>query len=304
MKMFILIFAMFVIGTGNLSYSQEWAPDGAEWYYEYVNFWFMGYVHISVVGDTIINDTACRMLDKRSVIRNLEFDTTYTRYIGREYMFSENGRVYIFANDKFYALYDFTSVPGDTLIVPQNDDLLEWCNTEGKIIVTDTGSTTLNGQFLRKIEVQPVEGTHWAIYGEIIEKIGPIYSYMLAEPDWACVVDHFEGGRLRCYSDPDFGLYSTGISPECDYLVSIPEADDEAFVIYPNPCGETININIPDGASKCVAEIFDMTGQKVKEASIPSVSNQISMSDIKPGIYAIRIKTNNKELKRIIVKSK
>ncbi len=304
MTKYVLIISLFLIFSVNQGKSQNWAPDGAEWYYEYVHFWYMGYVHIQVVGDTIVNDTACKVLEKRSVIRNLEFDTTYYRYIGKEYMYSGEDKVYLFANDKFYAIYDFSSSPGDTIVIPQNDDLLEWCDTEGRIVVLDTGSTTINGQHLRTISVAAVEGTHWAIYGEIIETIGPEYSYMLPEPDWACVVDWYEGGRLRCYSDPDFGLYSTGISTECDYLVSIPEENESGYKIFPNPCAETFNITIPEGASKCAAEIYDLTGIKVKVVSLSSALNQIDISELTSGLYIIKIITGTSSMSRKIFKAK
>lgn len=301
MKKFIFLTILLIMFDPGTAKAQNWAPDGAEWYYEYVHFWYMGYIQIDVVGDTVIHDTTCRILEKRSVIRNLEFDTTYYRYIGQEYMFSDDDRVYVYANNRFYILYDFTSLPGDTLIIPQNDDLLEWCDTIGRIVVTDTGSIELNGQLLRKLIVQPLEGTHWAIYGEIIEKIGPVDSYMLPEPDWACVVDLYEGGRLRCYSDPDFGLYSTGISTECDYLVSVPEEEETIFTIYPNPCSEVLNVLLPDDKLIYTLSIYSPDGKKVMERSLKTDQNQIEVSHIKPGLYILIITDNRNTFYRKVV---
>ena len=71
MKKLILILTLVICIQGIDSQAQEWAPDGAEWYYEYVNFWYQGYVHVTVLGDTIINDTSCRILNRFSVIHNL-----------------------------------------------------------------------------------------------------------------------------------------------------------------------------------------------------------------------------------------
>jgi len=289
MKKFILILSLLVLFSGNQVHSQDWAPDGAEWHYEYVHFWYSGYIRIQVTGDTIIHDTICSVLEKRSVIRNLEFDTTYHRYIGKEFMYSDSDKVYLFANNKFYPVYDFSSTPGDTLIIPQNDDLLEWCNPEGKIVITDTGSAIINGQHLRKIIVQPIEGTHWAIYGEIFETIGPVYSYMLPEPDYACVVDLYEGGRLRCYSDPDFGLYSTEISPECDYLVSVPEHTKMSIEIYPNPCKDILHIKVPNSMIGSDMKIYNPGGQLVLRQQLELLQNSISLSGMKPGIYSLSL---------------
>ncbi len=301
MKKIILILSLLVVFSVNRSQSQTWAPDGAEWYYEYTNFWYMGYINIVPIGDTIIHDTTCRILEKRSVIRNLEFDTTYHRYIGKEYMFSDDDKVYLFANNKFYTIYDFTSLPGDTLIIPQNDDLLEWCDTIGQIVVIDTGTTILNGQLLRKIVVQPLEGTHWAIYGEIIETIGPVDSYMLPEPDWACVVDVYEGGRLRCYSDPEFGLYSTGISPECDYLVSVPEYSAEQFKVFPNPCQGVLNIHTPEELTGAELSVYNNMGKRVAYKTSLGSQATIDLSGLPQGIYCISIKMGNYFANQLIV---
>jgi len=301
MKRLILILSLVVVFSGSQSKAQNWAPDGAEWYYDYVNFWYEGYIHIKVLGDTMIHDTTCRILEKRGVIRNLEFDTTYYRYIGKEFMFSNADKVYLFANNKFYPLYDFTSMPGDTLVIPQNDDLLEWCDTEGKIIVTDTGSELVNGQYLRKIVVQPIEGTHWAIYGEIIEKIGPINSYMLPEPDWACVVDLFEGGPLRCYSDPQFGLYNTGMAPECDYLVSILELEENRIKIFPNPCAENLHIHIPEEMDRPKFEVFNSKGQKVLSTVLEMSMNRLNLSSLIPGLYALTLEDGTHFYSKLIV---
>jgi len=301
MKKLILLLILVSLFLIQPVKAQNWAPDGAEWYYDYTNFWYEGYIHIKVLGDTMIHDTSCRVLEKRSVIRDLLSDTTYYRYIGKEFMFSDVDKVYLFANNKFYPIYDFSSMPGDTLIIPQNDDLLEWCDPEGKLIVTDTGSELINGQHLRKIIVQPIEGTHWAIYGEIIENIGPINTYMLPEPDWACVVDLFEGGPLRCYSDPDFGTFSTGIAPECDYLVSIQELDESNLKIFPNPCVGNINIHIKEGMNNPRLEIYNSKGQKLVDRILERTENIIDLSSMVSGLYALVLMDNTQFYSKLIV---
>lgn len=295
-KIILTLASLVIIFSSQNSKAQTWAPDGAEWYYHYQNFWYEGYIHFRVLGDTMIHDTACRIMDRTSVIRNLEFDTTLIHHIGRKYMYGDDDRVYCFANNKFYTLYDFGAAPGDSWVIPQNEDLpFAECNPEGEIIVTDTGSSIINGQHLRRITVEPHGESHWALYGDIIETIGPINSYMLPEPDWYCVVDLFEGGALRCYEDPEFGLYATGLAPYCDYIVNIPEAEENTFKIYPNPCNEVINIEFPNMHIESQLSLFNSAGRMVFNRDIEGSLASIDVSELSSGIYMMLILSGEKE---------
>jgi len=301
MNRFILILSLVVVFSGSQSKAQNWAPDGAEWHYEYVNFWFVGYVHITVLGDTMIHDTNCRVLDRVSVIHNLEFGTTNTYYHGHCYMYSDEDRVYLYENNKFYPIYDFSALPGDTIIIPQNGNLSGvGCDPEGMIRVVDTATVEINGQQLRSISVEPLDESHWAIYGEIHETIGPVSFYMLPEPHW-CVIDLYEGGRLRCYSDPDFGIFSTGISPECDYLVSVPELEESRINIFPNPCSDILHIQAIGMVPGSELKIYSSTGQCVKVQELYSLKNQIDISELIPGFYYIQMQLGDVDINRKIV---
>lgn len=305
MKKLILIFTFVSSIYANHARCQSWAPDGAEWYYDYVNFWYTGYVHVTVLGDTVINDTTCRILHRESVIYNQEFGTTNTYYYGRSYMFSDADRVYIFENEKFYTLYDFSASPGDTIIIPQNSSLPQsGCDTEGMIVVIDTGTMNINGLNLRKITVHWSDESHWAIYGNVVEYIGPIDSYMLPEPNW-CVVDLFEGGPLRCYTDPEFGLYNTGMAPECDYLVSLPElTENNEILIFPNPSKGVFNVKVPEELNGCEVKIYDYTGQLIFNGLITSGEHNTDLTGFASGLYTIRIEAATRTISRTLVLDK
>ena len=123
---------------------------------------------------------------------------------------------------------------------------------------------------------------------------------MLPEPTYYCVVDVSEGGPLRCYSDPEFGLYYTGIAPECDYLVSVPEMDDMEIEIYPNPTSGILNIGIPGNRSSELM-LYNSNGQEIMKMHLNQSHNNIDVSDLKSGLYFVRILSEDRAINRLIV---
>jgi hypothetical protein len=300
MKKLILLLSLVICMQGIETKAQEWAPDGAEWYYDYVNFYFAGYVHVTVAGDTMIHDTACRILNRFAVIHNQVSGTTNYINHGNAYMYSDTDNVYLYENNKFYTLFDFSATIGDTIIIPQNSNIgFGECDSTGKIHVIDTGTMIINGENLRWIYVSPTDDSHWSIHGHIVEKIGPLNSYMLPEPN-ICVIDLYEGGPLRCYSDPAFGLYNTGISPECDYLVSVPEMDEKEIQVYPNPASGTLTINTPGNRSHEL-RLYNSNGMEIMSRHLSQSHKSIDVSGLRPGLYYIRIESGNEVINRLVV---
>lgn len=290
MKKLAIFTFLLLVFAGIKSNAQTWAPLGAEWYYSYNSFWFEGFVRISSVEDTIIDNINCRKLVKENVVYNHLTGDIDTNIIGSEYMYSDADKVYIYINNQFYTLYDFSATIGDAWIIPRNEDIVGICNDEGEVMVVDTGHVNINGQALRKITVESSADSHWSfIPGDIIEKIGPGSAYMLPEPTNVCVVDVYEGGPLRCYSDDTFGTYSTGISEECDYLVSIRDKEMSMIHFYPNPCNELLTIDFPDSHQQYTIKLFDVAGREIYEKDNCNTSIQINMTHLFPGVYVLSI---------------
>ena len=228
--------------------AQVWAPSGAEWYYEYNNFWVTGYVQIVYTGDTLINDNSssgqihnCQTLTKTFFsynYENYEFDTIS---LGNEYTYSNNDTVFIYRSGTFYVLFDFSAQVGDSWIIPWTYETM--CDSTGLLNVISIGDTIINNEEFRYIYVEPNNTSGWIIQGLIIERIGPIMHYML--PEQNCMTDLLEGGPLRCYND-DFFQFNTGIASYCDYVVRINESSRNELVVCPNPATGSIEVHCPD----------------------------------------------------------
>lgn len=282
---------------------QTWAPLGAEWHYSFNNFWVEGYVKIHSIEDTIINSINCKKLEKTRVVFDHltgEIDTTL---IGVDYMYSDTDKVYIYINNQFYTLYDFSANIGDSWVIPRNEDIIGICDDEGEIIVVDTGHVSINTQYLRTIRVESISDSHWSfIPGDIIERIGPGSAYMLPEPTVACILDVYEGGPLRCYEDDAFGLYSTGIFAECDYVVSIPEKELSEVSIFPNPCKDFLHIELADFSTNHSISIIDVYGNEVFNSFFANSQLQLNMAGFSSGIYFLRISSNTNVINCKIIK--
>ncbi|MBC8486608.1 MAG: T9SS type A sorting domain-containing protein [Bacteroidetes bacterium] len=304
MNKIIMILVAVEILMCHQSISQEWAHEGAEWYYDYGIFYYVGYIKITYEGDTVINDQHCKILTKTRITKDL---TTYqydTVFLGNEYTWSDGDKVYIYRHEQFYTLYDFAAQPGDWWIIPETY-YTNSCDTIGRIQVDSISSIVINNSTLRVLYCSEYENSHWSLGPKIIEKIGSVYSYMLPEVNTNCgIADLFEGGALRCYSDNDFGLYSTGIASECDYIVSVEkdEVPEKSFEVIPNPSDNYITfiskLFIPDNI-----EVFDIFGRSQKKINIKNERELIDISGLSKGVYFILINYKKKNFSYKFIKN-
>lgn len=76
--------------------------------------------------------------------------------------------------------------------------------------------------------------------------------------------------------------------------------EQEDIKVYPNPAKDLLNIEIPIDYDVEVS-LFNMIGVKVKNINVLN-SKTINVSDLKPGIYFLYFKTNNRRVcKKIII---
>ena len=82
-------------------------------------------------------------------------------------------------------------------------------------------------------------------------------------------------------------------------VLSVDEFDMNQISVTPNPTTEFINIDIPNNSGNFVSELFDITGKQVlKRENLET----LNVSQLRSGIYILRIKTDNGVVSRRIVK--
>jgi len=300
MKKVLLLLITGLLFSG-ISNSQSWAPQGSEWYYDFQSFNFFGYVKISNIGDTVINGINCAILSKEQIFLD-SLGQYNTIQLESEYMYSDEDKVYIYRQQTFFTLYDFSANAGDYWEIPA---LLNGvCDSTGKIIVDSIETTVINNETLRVLYCSAYDGSHWTLGHKIVEKIGCIDSYMLPVGTTNCgVADIYEAGALRCYSDDDFELYSTGIVEPCDYIEGINDFQKNDLIdIFPNPSNGNFTIESDLlNKSKFRIEIYDITGNLLINEVHYSKHFKLNLQD---GMYFVKIiDGENVYLKRLIIKN-
>lgn len=299
------ILFLFIIYLTNDVKSQVWCPSGATWHYGFQTVDSDGYYKFKYVGDTILSSTSCKKIEKTLVYYNFwsfGYDTTI---LGYEYTYSDTDKVFLWRFNAFYALYDFSAIVGDTLLVPGNNQYVG-CDTIGYVKVDSTGTMTINSQSLRYYAVSNLTGSNWGWNCRIVEKIGPLYNYSGGALNYflpvkldACgmVLDEVaEGGTFRCYEDDVFPTFSS-ITQPCEYTLNSNEIVSEklGFKIFPNPASENIVI---ESNNQLTLLIQDVLGKQLKQISITQIRTEISISDLSNGVYFIG--TNNLSKKIVI----
>lgn len=293
----IILLAAIVLLLRSELHSQVWAPDGAVWHYSYNNFWTEGYVKIEAKGDTLIDGVSCKVLSKELFTYNYSLQLYDTLPLGKEYMFVDGDKIFIYRYNQFFVLYDFSAQPGDSWTVPATFNL-GGCNNTGQTLVTATGDTTINGNSLRYIDLSYIEGSDWVIEGRVVERIGNITGYMLPEP--ACVIDIYEGGPLRCYSDDTFGLYNYNPVIPCDYVTHVSSEVSRSLHVFPNPIRNHMTVICNENNYQAV--IYDIRGILRYKGIHFSGTSLIDLQYFEPGVYFLLIYTNKKILSQKITK--
>ena len=105
-----------------------------------------------------------------------------------------------------------------------------------------------------------------------------------------CLTDGDLDQKLRCRNGHiDLGCY------ESNYPVSITQADDEVFSIYPNPATSFITITLPNAA---VVDIHDMSGRCLLSQPASAGSTRLDISSLPQGMYIISTDSHSTKLNK------
>lgn len=316
MKSFLVTF--FFISS-SFSFSQNWCSPGSEWFYGWNNSPVNGYIHLTYTGDTLIGAQTCNKIYKMTYWYNQAFFSSGSNYLGTEYTYADINKVYIYKNSQFFTMYDFGALPGATWIVPATKNYGA-CQTQATIKTDSIGTMVINSQTLRYICVTYNDtAQHWGWCAKIVEKIGPIkWFYFNGQPTWdylfpvkndycGMFIDELaEGGNFRCYNDSSGFMYSSGISPTCNYLInSISEIDKQSVLFFPNPTNDILNISF-DLQNETKIRIVDLTGKIVAETKTENSKGKtiqhINISALSKGIYFVNLQNEGKIYSKKFIK--
>jgi hypothetical protein len=311
MKNFLrVIFAFFFVFTGYLANAQNSASgindSTAAWRVNFItdngsggNYFTHDKYRYTFNGDTLINDIVYFKLYKGGHYYEEDFfggETFNHRYYSNEYagaIREADAKWYFYGSSDFlpeqeYLLYDYTLNAGDPLPFTFNNPY------EG-LTVASIDTVLINNIERRRFNLAGQSGPG-AFY--IIEGLGSDVG--LIEP-----MQQFEYiWRLVCYAEGGVPYWpESGI--ECDLNVNSPSVSitkENEISVYPNPFTNTGLLKFPEIRQPGLLQVTDIPGNILWQYELTQGQKEMEFQPgLKPGIYLLRISTEDKILSRKIV---
>lgn len=231
-------------------------------------------------GDTIINSEQWFKLysTNDSLFQN---DLVY-----RGVLRAENSKVfYIDTLNQLDTLYDFSLNVGDSVLFDLYEMYPEWLQ------VVNVDSIQINGDYYRRLKFAEPTIQAFDELNEIwIEGIGSIHGPLFPNfpvkfsqemPDSMLVTCSFSNIQ-QIWQHPSY--------PSCyvNIVLSAEQLELFDFKIYPNPFTERIYIE-NSRMETCELTILNGLGQTIKQTQINNDNQTIDLTELKAGIYFIRI---------------
>jgi hypothetical protein len=223
----------------------QFAPPGAQWTYDQEG----GIYTMTVVGDTVLNGHACSIIEGSSPSICWQ-SQAYTYQSGDTVFWSDDQYL-----PQFFELYRWNAQPGESWDV--------WSN--GAVTVTyavlSTGTTTVNGQTLRTLNVSATDTQmQWAqSSGVLVEHIGDT---LFLFPWLAAFCDAMVPWPLRCYTDADLGTFMRPGVTACGPGVGITEQGSASIRLAPTLVAANEPVRWTGDAQ--LLDVIDAAGRKLR----------------------------------------
>ncbi len=107
--------------------------------------------------------------------------------------------------------------------------------------------------------------------------------------------------RFETYNQYGNNLYLDQVIVSSYTSVVDNDVNDALFSFYPNPAGSTLTISTSDAFVGKVIQISDLNGKVVRKTVLSDKTVNLSLTDLKSGVYTIGINGESKSLKKLLV---
>jgi hypothetical protein len=272
-------------------FAQDFAPVGAKWYYTERYFLSndIGFLYAESVKDTIVKGKNCRKIVNDIICGGYAASVNY--------VYQQDSVVYFYndSTDSFQILHNFKAKKGDTWItvfpvMGMTDSLRATVDT---VFMVDINGHNLIRQEIKYTRGDNIDSDSRYYWATVTETIGDSHLlFNLYSLKITCDGEMSQG--LRCYEDPNFGAYSTGIASSCTYTSIKDKNAESTFKVFPNPANSSIEINILS-KGKVMYEISDFTGKIVRSGNFVS-KVRVELNGLSKGVYLLSLKNNGKAI--------
>ena len=314
-KLSILILLSLTLQRGM---SQTWPMPGAKWTYCITSGPSpAGYMHVSYVGDTIVNNKTYNVI--RQIADSINPVPMASRILITRY---SNDSVYRYVNQREYPYFSFNATAGSTYTSFRSAGFAEqWndsaCSSALPIKVVTAGTQTIHGLNLKKQTLHDTlfntlysPAVNWFPDYILVERIGVINGLPLIN---SSVPKGYPGDG--CFLPSDYAYYTLGaysdnafsvVFSKCQGVgIAEKSAHDNCIKLFPNPFTDHLVI----GETKVNYDnitICDMTGRQLFEKTYAAEivkHNEVLNPDLSPGLYIICFRNKGMEMwKQIVVK--
>ncbi len=292
----IIIAIILLLAVGE-THAQKWFTPQAKWYRDLGNA-----VEISKEKDTLIDNKLCVKLAARYKDPESKQWIAYPRNNMIVYDDTTSNIQYVVVKGQFYVLYDFNKSIGDTVFIPS----LYNFNSQGELdsgawsVIDSVGIDTIMGIAYKTMHYKEVFKTgenlpwspryDWQFSGKIIETIGNLEAHM---PVLQKYTDIDFNSPLRCFENEYINLKLTDMP--CDTSrgwVAVKEVSEQAIAsISPNPFNDILELKFKQPLKEATVLILNQLGKTVKEFSIESFNEKLSLNltQLTPGLYYCRV---------------
>lgn len=275
MKNLYLFLLLLFLSTRSFAQT-EFAPTGAEWFYESTSGYttpvhaFSGFTHLKYDGDTLLDGILCKKICTGLFVRESDPAAACDAF---RFVFQKADSIFEYqpaaSVDKARFLFRNHYEPGDPVadffgvsLTVQSVDTMEY-----------------NGRQVYRYWVgTPQEPQRGAVYSQF----GPAKGLFNPDP-WDFVVDD-GNSDLRCYEDGAFPRVSLTNGP-CDE-VKFPLAAAFEVFLTPNPVHDELRIYIEGQPVGPVQFSFwDASGRLVLEDASTTYVKKISVGHLSSGVY-------------------
>jgi hypothetical protein len=280
---------------------KEFAPIGAEWYYEKAESYnppVFGYVKHKCIKDTVIEGQTVKVLE----ITHSPNDYT-TSLLGYEYILQKGDTIFYWKSGEFHLLYNFALQKGDSLLLySEMPNQCEEKTNYGWSKVDSIFHQSINNVELKGYYTVGIHGSIWGFdYFPTIEIIGNL-GYLFPQNLFCGIYDGFpQFGSLRCYTDDSLGFFQFNKRVKCDSTTNYPVGVEtitksNRFSVYPNPSCDMIKIDYKGNSSISGYNLvlYDVIGNKKIEKGIADHKTNIDISYLNKGSYILLIQSGNK----------